>query len=359
MGRGAGTRAAWRLVLLLLVASVRATRRFVNVNGAVEAADDVTRANVLQSPRAPVACDDTAVGDTCATLSKSRIDMETLMDAGFIEMYASSVSAPLAKGYGTVGTDRSSQRGGHNGKSNFAFAKRRDEDRSGLDLQNGRANPLSARADGSAKVEDLSLAEEAYLYDDVFLEDGTVLNEDDFPTVERHKSRTGWDEPSWDALETQWDDLPGISRRAEHLPGFTEPESEKRLIGGMKPSLVRDAMQRKLLELGRGNPIMFGTWGHLGNAFRLMGESHAAVQSLRRALYLKPDDKDALTHLAIVLRDAGYTADAAKIFQYVISLGSATALVHYLLGNQLIELGEPEAALANFQIWLGLNVCIS
>lgn len=352
-------RSRWvRLIVIfsVLYANVRATTRFVNVDGVVEAAGDAARLATLVNGNNKYLNSDYQWKNNEAqgfesTRSKRpqrshsgeligiEPDLDAVVDYGFLDMYLHK-SLHEKRSSGDLGLHQSNRATVHGG-SRGGDQRRRHHQQKGQEEQ---------RKSGST----LTVAQQAYLYDDIFLQDGKVLTEAHLPEANLHRSRAGWDDPNWRSLRTRWDQLPGIRKRTGLVFGVAESEADLRFLNNANtnPQTLRVSLEQKILDQGRGNPLLFESWSQLGNTLRALGETHASIQCFRRALSLNPDDAGILTNLALVLRFAGYSADAAKIMRYIISLGVGSALHYFVLGSLQLDTGELDHAIANFQITL-------
>jgi tetratricopeptide (TPR) repeat protein len=94
---------------------------------------------------------------------------------------------------------------------------------------------------------------------------------------------------------------------------------------------------------------------NLGNALRAHGRLLDAVQSHGRALEIKPDYAEAHNNLGSALQDLGHLEEAMASFQRALALKPDFALAHCNLGTVLRLQNRPVEAEASCQRALGIN----
>lgn len=94
---------------------------------------------------------------------------------------------------------------------------------------------------------------------------------------------------------------------------------------------------------------------NLGNAFRALGQLEHAVKSHGRALAIKPDYAEAHNNLGSALQDLGHLEEAMASFQRALAIKPDFALAHCNLGNVLMLQNRPLEAEASCQRALGIN----
>lgn len=93
----------------------------------------------------------------------------------------------------------------------------------------------------------------------------------------------------------------------------------------------------------------------LGELYVSVGEQGPAIEHLRTAVELDPDDADAHCLLGAALSDARRPADAARCFERAIALREAFPEAHYNLGLARFEQADFKGALASFDRCSGLK----
>lgn len=96
-------------------------------------------------------------------------------------------------------------------------------------------------------------------------------------------------------------------------------------------------------------PDMPSAWMVQGSAQRGMGHFDSAVVSLEKALELKPDYVDALMTLAGTLRDAGKLDAAVDAYEDLIDMSPEHSKAHYNLGNTLMADGQHDEAIVSYK----------
>jgi protein O-GlcNAc transferase len=131
-------------------------------------------------------------------------------------------------------------------------------------------------------------------------------------------------------------------------------------------SLLREARNRlqagdlaAALEAGRQvlaiDPARVGAMVVIALALRLCGRRDAALDWLRRAEALAPDDADVLNNLGCVLLEAGDPAGAMVRHYRALQASPDSPEAHFNLGNALRDYGRPEEALASYERALTLQ----
>jgi Flp pilus assembly protein TadD len=94
---------------------------------------------------------------------------------------------------------------------------------------------------------------------------------------------------------------------------------------------------------------------HLGEAYRSSGEINQAITCYKRGLALKHDDAEAQNNLGNLLAEKGEHDQAIGCYQQAISLNPQYAEAHNNLGNALMKNGQHEQAIACFERALELR----
>jgi len=103
------------------------------------------------------------------------------------------------------------------------------------------------------------------------------------------------------------------------------------------------------------HPNHFDTLHMLGLSEYQLGESEAAMRTIKRALLVEPRSEAAHSNLATVLLSLGKAADSLASCESAIRLAPAFANAHYNHGNALFALGRFSDAAASFRTAFGLN----
>ncbi len=94
---------------------------------------------------------------------------------------------------------------------------------------------------------------------------------------------------------------------------------------------------------------------NLGNALRDAGQTEEALASYRRALELRPDYAEAYYNLGNALEGMGRYGEAAESHRRALELKPDFVGAHYNLGNNLRRMGEIEAAITSYRHALALQ----
>lgn len=106
------------------------------------------------------------------------------------------------------------------------------------------------------------------------------------------------------------------------------------------------------LRINKGN---YSAWLEAGHLCRQMGELQQAAMSYQRAIDVAPQRYEALLGMARVLMLQGHEANSARAYndaaQAAAASGKAGAVprVHHLMGQYLLEMGQPQKAVPCFQ----------
>lgn len=90
-------------------------------------------------------------------------------------------------------------------------------------------------------------------------------------------------------------------------------------------------------------------WSVLGAVYRGRGDNVNALECLRTAADLKPNDAIATFNLANTLRDLGRSKEAAEMYRRALKLNPDLPNGHFHLGNMLHETGQLELAEKSFR----------
>ncbi|MBN4051803.1 tetratricopeptide repeat protein [Parvibaculum lavamentivorans] len=96
-------------------------------------------------------------------------------------------------------------------------------------------------------------------------------------------------------------------------------------------------------------PDMPSGWMVQGSAQRRMGHFDSAIASLEKALELNPDYVDALMTLAGTLRDAGKLDAAIDAYEDLIDMSPEHSKAYYNLGNTLMADGQHDEAIIAYK----------
>jgi len=103
------------------------------------------------------------------------------------------------------------------------------------------------------------------------------------------------------------------------------------------------------------HPNHFDTLHMLGLSEYQLGETEAAMRTIKRALMVDPQSEAAHSNLATVLLSLGKAADSLVSCETAIRLAPAFANAHYNHGNALFALGRFADAAASFRTAFALN----
>lgn len=90
------------------------------------------------------------------------------------------------------------------------------------------------------------------------------------------------------------------------------------------------------------------TWVNLGVLYRRMGQFDLAQSSYENAIALDDDNFTAWENLALLFRLQGKDKDAESIRRKVIAKREANPFYHYILGEEALDIGKPDEAVAHF-----------
>lgn len=184
-------------------------------------------------------------------------------------------------------------------------------------------------------------------------------------------------------LKTGVDHLSGISNRHKH-PDFAEPEVAL-IFGKPGTNLDTSDMEKTLHQAMRDvsspvklllnadwllqfvlkwrlsyllqHPTSPHVYNHIGNFWRIRGNTRLAIQCFRKALSLSPNNSDVLLNLGRVLMNLKYDDDALVLTMQSLRMlqpGQNSWLQHFTLGEILKSRSIDEAAV-HFRLALELN----
>lgn len=90
------------------------------------------------------------------------------------------------------------------------------------------------------------------------------------------------------------------------------------------------------------------TWVNLGVLYRRMGQFDLAQSSYENAIALDDDNFTAWENLALLFRLQGKNEDAEDIRRKVIAKRETNPFYHYILGEEALDIGKPDEAVAHF-----------
>ncbi len=95
-------------------------------------------------------------------------------------------------------------------------------------------------------------------------------------------------------------------------------------------------------------PDFIEAHSNLGNVYKSAGRFDEAIASYQKAISLKPDYVEAHYNLGNALRDKGNLSEAVLSYQKVISINPGYAPVYTNLGNTLVELNKLEEGIVSY-----------
>ncbi|WAC19177.1 hypothetical protein OVA24_18275 [Luteolibacter sp. SL250] len=143
-----------------------------------------------------------------------------------------------------------------------------------------------------------------------------------------------------------------VTRRENELknlaPDSPEHEEKKRAIDGLRDQI------HTLVEFGKRNapgdaPVCY----YLSMWARAADEKADALDYIRRALALEPDNLNYLNHAALVLLDSGDLAEERKTLEHILTLKPGDPLNQIRLGYNLWRTGERPKAKELFAASIG------
>jgi len=141
----------------------------------------------------------------------------------------------------------------------------------------------------------------------------------------------------------------GASARAPSADGLLR-DARSRLQAGDLPAALEAGRQVLAID-----PVRVGAMVVVALALRLCGRRDAALDWLRRAESLAPDDADVLNNLGCVLLEAGDPAGAMVRHYRALKSNPDCPEAHFNLANALRDYGRPEEALVSYERALSLK----
>ncbi|BCL60564.1 hypothetical protein DGMP_12570 [Desulfomarina profundi] len=116
--------------------------------------------------------------------------------------------------------------------------------------------------------------------------------------------------------------------------------------------LFNSGKQQEALSLAQSlvkkHPDSGFTWKILGPLLFQQGATEKAIQAMKQAAALLPDDPEAHFNLAIGLEQSGNLRESIEFYRSTLRLKSDNSQAYYNLGNVLFELGELDEAITAF-----------
>jgi len=130
-------------------------------------------------------------------------------------------------------------------------------------------------------------------------------------------------------------------RELQHLRQF-EDQFPYKTIAGLE----------KLLENDRRQVVLYRDLGRLQT---LAGNEEAALDNLKKAAILKPDDARLHTFYGLGLHRFGRYKESVEEYRLALKLAPGNTAAHYNLGLSLAALDRPDEAIASFEAALSHN----
>ncbi|MDP9033898.1 MAG: tetratricopeptide repeat protein [Myxococcota bacterium] len=115
------------------------------------------------------------------------------------------------------------------------------------------------------------------------------------------------------------------------------------------------SVARELTRISKEAPSFGPAFVELGRARLLLGDASGAVDALKQATRLLPDDAEAQSQLAVALLATGHAEEAVRGFSRAVELDSGSAARHGNLGTALMMNGRTKDAIVEYEARVGLD----